>query len=242
MPGRKSRKSKKGGRIRRRMGHRRSRRVARRGKASSIRLKGPTAFPDRVYIKLKYADMYTATITSGIQATQVMRGNSLFDPDRTGGGHQPYGYDQWAAMYGSYRVHASKITVRAMASGTFTTPGGYETWIDLYPAHNYTTPPSISNAGELPYAQFRMFPIYNAANKENWITSYMSTAKIWGVDKAAARSEDDFSALTGQNPANEWDWILTAGVVDQTTSSQMKVYIQVVYYAEFYDRLQPNQS
>ena len=36
--------------------------------------------------------------------------NSLFDPDQTGTGHQPYYFDQFAALYNRYTVLGSKLT------------------------------------------------------------------------------------------------------------------------------------
>ena len=37
--------------------------------------------------------------------------NSLFDPNRTGTGHQPYGFDQLSTFYNRYYVTGSKMTV-----------------------------------------------------------------------------------------------------------------------------------
>lgn len=36
--------------------------------------------------------------------------NSCYDPHYTGGGHQPYMFDQFAQLYSQYRVHRAKIT------------------------------------------------------------------------------------------------------------------------------------
>ena len=36
--------------------------------------------------------------------------NSLFDPDFTGTGHQPYYFDQFATIYQRYTVIGSKLT------------------------------------------------------------------------------------------------------------------------------------
>ena len=40
-----------------------------------------------------------------------MRLNSLFDPNLSGLGHQPRGFDQLMAVYEKYTVVAAKITV-----------------------------------------------------------------------------------------------------------------------------------
>lgn len=43
--------------------------------------------------------------------TYVISLNSLFDPDRTGGGHQPRGYDQLMLMYDHYTVINTKCRI-----------------------------------------------------------------------------------------------------------------------------------
>ena len=42
---------------------------------------------------------------------QVMKLNSLYDPDFTGGGHQPYLYDTMTATYANYRVYAASVKI-----------------------------------------------------------------------------------------------------------------------------------
>lgn len=241
MPRRKSRKSKKGGKLRRRWLGRRHKKSAGRGKASSLVLKNPTAFPDRVYVKLKYADVYLLTFTSGVPVAQVMRGNSLLDPDRTGTGHQPYAFDQWKTLYNQYRVHASSISIRALVDST-SSVNAYSQWLSVYPAHNYTSPVTSTGYGaEIPYNKTRVFNIYQTSSNTA-IKHYMSTAKIYGVDKQAVRDNDNFSAVYNANPVNEWDWIISASTIDLATTSTQYLFITVNYYTEFFDRFTLGQS
>lgn len=51
-------------------------------------------------------------------ATDVYSLNGLFDPDFTGGGHQPIGFDQIMAMYDHYTVIGAKVTVRITNNDT----------------------------------------------------------------------------------------------------------------------------
>lgn len=56
--------------------------------------------PQRFITKLKYStDLSTSS--TGLWRLNL---NSLFDPDRSGIGHQPYGYDTLSAIYNRYRV------------------------------------------------------------------------------------------------------------------------------------------
>lgn len=60
------------------------------------------------YVKLVYSQLISTTVALATGAQQIFNLNSIFDPDRTGGGHQPYGYDQLAALYNRYRVLKTK--------------------------------------------------------------------------------------------------------------------------------------
>jgi len=47
----------------------------------------------------------------GIAASHVFSANGLYDPDITGGGHQPIGFDEYMALYDHYTVIGAKIRV-----------------------------------------------------------------------------------------------------------------------------------
>jgi hypothetical protein len=66
---------------------------------------------------LSYAEKISINATSGVAATQVFSANGLYDPDVTGTGHQPRGFDQLMAMYDHYVVERARIVVRTDNSG-----------------------------------------------------------------------------------------------------------------------------
>jgi len=60
-------------------------------------------------------------------SSQVFRANSLYDPDLTGTGHQPNGFDTLMQAYDHFTVLASKIrvrTIQAASGGGTIEPGG----------------------------------------------------------------------------------------------------------------------
>lgn len=75
-------------------------------------------FPIRMRTRLRYAQTNSLTAGStGLFGTErVFRLNSLYDPDLTGVGHQPYGYDTLATLYVRCKVHAVSVLL------TFTDP------------------------------------------------------------------------------------------------------------------------
>lgn len=214
-------------------------RASTRGKASIRVLKGPTAFPDKLFVKLNYSDLYTGTSTTGSVINQQFRGNSVFDPDRTGTGHQPYSLDQWAAMYGTYRVHASSIEIRMLPTNTTTIQTA--NWqMSVYPAANYTAGDTPIVVTELPYAKSKIGNVYDT--DKMLIKHYMSTAKIFGVDKKAIGVEDNYSALISANPVDTWDWVVDFCTADQATTSTVLFQAKLTYYVSFEDRKTIAQS
>jgi len=68
-------------------------------------------FPSRVTAILRYNETVTITPTAGLAGHYLFSCNSIFDPNVTGTGHQPYGRDSYAAIYNHYKVNSSTIVI-----------------------------------------------------------------------------------------------------------------------------------
>jgi hypothetical protein len=80
-------------------------------KVSLIRAYGPidsslTYQPRWARRIMKYSEIFLPSVAGTGVYDQIFRANSMFDPDRTGGGHQPRGFDQLTPQYNRYRVIA----------------------------------------------------------------------------------------------------------------------------------------
>jgi len=62
--------------------------------------------------KFTYVDQVTLNAPVGLASYYTYRANDLFDPDATGIGHQPYGFDQMISFFNHFTVIGSKITVQ----------------------------------------------------------------------------------------------------------------------------------
>lgn len=84
----------------------------------TINLTGPrTVCPGRVIVTLPYVEALNRAPGTFIDEYQFNL-NSIFDPNRTGTGHQPMGYDQWANFYGRYRVIRVRVQVAFVNANT----------------------------------------------------------------------------------------------------------------------------
>lgn len=74
-------------------------------------------FPAIHQATLRYSITINLDPTAGQVASHVFRSNSIFDPDYTATGHQPYGFDQYAALYNHYRVDDANIVMTPTSTG-----------------------------------------------------------------------------------------------------------------------------
>jgi len=82
-------------------------------------------FPVKTSRRLVYHDTVFVTSTSGVPATYVFSTNGLYDPNITGTGHQPAGFDQIMLYYNHYYVNRATIAATARC----TTAGLYPTFV-----------------------------------------------------------------------------------------------------------------
>lgn len=185
--------------------------------------------PERMFVKLKYCD--EVQFTSGIvsELSQVYRGNSIFDPDFTGAGHQPLGHDQWAGFYKRYRVVACAISCKFTQ---FTTAGNTH-HIVVLPSNESTVDnfqPSCEQVGS----------VTGTTSSSNgkacaYLRSFVRTSDIKGSTNLA--NDKDLEALFGNNPNIQWFWqiiVKSAFTVDV----DIRALVELTYYVECYDRVQ----
>ena len=68
--------------------------------------------PAKYQAKLRYSTTFTLSPTGTTVAQRVFSANGMYDPDQTGIGHQPRGFDQIMSMYSHFTV--VKCQMRAM--------------------------------------------------------------------------------------------------------------------------------
>lgn len=209
------------------------------GKPTFTVARGPSGFPDAIFVKLKYTQRLAQTHAAGVGAEQVFRGNSIFDPDLTGGGHQPYGFDQWSNFYSYYTVYGSSCKVQLIP--TTSTFLGYD--CAVVPSLDSTiisTSPDTP-IEEMPYSKYRIVAAY-AVGTIPAIKSYMSTAKIFGAEPVAVKTEDNYSSTVGNNPANVWYWNIITQPSDLTTANANNLLVTITYYVQFSARKEIGSS
>lgn len=193
-------------------------------------------------VKLRYAETFTLTTgTAGVLGTaQYFKLNSAYDPNGTGGGHQPYYFDTYSAQYASYRVNATKIEL------IWSTIGGSA---DVCAAYMVSSPYAfLTIGGETIDRVTEMdtvgtHPVSASGNnrcvKDTFIVNH---ARILGVSKKKYQSDDKYSALCSADPTVTTQLQLAAGSYAGVASENVSVQVVLTQYLTFFDRKYQSQS
>jgi hypothetical protein len=171
------------------------------------------------------------TSTVGAMATYVMTGNGLFDPDVTGSGLQPLGYDQYAALYQRYRCIASNIKVNfAVPAATNNANGSFD--IALVPSNTSSVFSTWTAAESAPYSRAKTYEGFGAPAVG--LKSRMDTATFMGVPRSAVLADDTLQAGVSANPSDMWFWHICAQTADLSTTSTIYLVIKMTYLVDFF--------
>lgn len=205
----------------------RRRNAKRQYPALTTRMRGG-GFSDIVRTKLRYVQQFT--VTGAAFANRFFRGNSCYDPDQTGTGHQPMFFDQYIAVYGKYRVLASAVKIQVMNSGNAST------YVVILPATVVT--PVYANIDAVLEANkatsLRVVPPLQYLPQQQ--KRYMTTSKATGVSRSVVYSDDTYAALFNADPVNLWYWSFVFQTIDQATNIDLSVLLTMTLYVEFFDR------
>lgn len=97
----------------------------------SIARQPRAAIADSQIVRLVYGELVGINNVGGSSGSHVWSANSIFDPNVTGVGHQPYGADQWAAFYNHYTVIGSRIHITVMPRSTVPDQASYVVSLSL---------------------------------------------------------------------------------------------------------------
>lgn len=199
-------------------------------------------FPIQKQVKLNYVqNVVLSSGASGVTgAQQRFCLNGLYDPDTSGAGHQPYGYDQMATLYKRYKVNGClvKLTfndpnedgvICAVQLVNPSNPTAFINGLDpsLLEERQQTFVSRINNTGSQKVVKKFYVPIYQAS----------------GLKKLQFMADpDNFTADLASNPGSVVSMLMAVGSEQGTGTATLRVTIDLTYYVTFYQRVQLAQS
>lgn len=209
---------------RRRSAPRRTRRTG-KGYKTLVNV-GLNPIPQRYITKMKYCDsLPMPTAVLGVQSYRFNL-NSIFDPNRTGGGHQPYGHDTLQTLYNRYRVIGCSYTISAISST-------YSLNVAALPSNEEVTVSSLSEAKEKPRAKFIT---QSPGGTIKTLKGYVSMPSLMGRTKAQYIADDRYQAQYGADP-NELAIlnIYAQNINDDTSAPAAQLTVVLEFLVESFD-------
>ena len=182
----------------------------------AIRL-GKQPIPKQLFNRLKYAE--TVNVATGVSGlgSYIFSCNGMYDPNTTGGGHQPMYFDQWSAMYNHYTVLKStmKATVVANTTGATIFSLGQDDDTTINAANSYTI-------WERPGYQTK---VVNAPVEPSGTSlwSKWDAKKVFGADP---QSDPSLQGSATSNPTEQTFYVL---YFDATPSTYVTVLVEIWY-------------
>lgn len=212
----------------------------RRAPRRKMKLYKPIGPPAYWRGKLKYIGERSYNASPGFLDSRLWALNSLYDPDQSGTGGQPYYFDELSALYTRYIVYACKVKVRCMV--TTATPNYVPANVGIVPTSGniVSWPADFITACQKHGAKWKQLPAQQSARTE--LKAYYPIHKIYGIPKSMLRNELSFHAFTNANPVMlPFVYVLVQNN-DGFTAITIKLFVELTYYCKMYQPTNPDAS
>lgn len=230
-------------------------RVASLSAAPAVTTKSLMLFgPKTKSLKMLYGD--TNYSLSGTGLNPVIRdfaANGLFDPDITGAGHQPRGYDQLMALYKKYVVTGVKVEC------WFAAPAAGESYVNPLPFIMYReTNAAITDFTDIMERPNLVFAdgcfagtetatgAAMATGRGKYMSVYFDVVKLKGMGKSREEflHEDSLQGSKFLNPSDmgyiSIGWIRNSG--SSVDTCNVPVTVRLTYYTTLLEPITPPAS
>jgi len=192
--------------------------------------------PDRCRTNLRYVEGIAYRVPMASSDVYSYNLNSVFDPNLTGTGHQPMGFDQLKALYGRYRVYNCKYKVRFFVANVgptvcYATPTNETTSFVSIPQDALETTGSK-------FGSVNQITAVGSVGAPVILSGKVSMMSLYG---AKDMQSDRFQALISADPTETAILYLGCWSIDNQNLTWTFI-IELDYDVEFYDRVQVGGS
>ena len=209
-----------------------SRKSSKKSWQSTLATRRP--FAQEYTTQLKYVDWVATNLGVAIYRFRL---NSIFDPDLTGVGHQPYGHDTLQSIYNKYRVTKIDYEIRALSA----VPNAH--YITITPSNDagglgtYPSPIDITEAPQSKSAMVTAQCIGGGVGGSGaTLKGSVSLPHFTGRTMAQYCADDVYEANYGNNPVENMS--LNIAAIDQSGAynlDPMHYMVKLLYTVVSFD-------
>lgn len=164
----------------------------------TLGIKQGSPFASAIVMNLQY---FHGTLiqepSTGVGAFNQYRLNSLYDPDMSGTGKQPLGFDQYSVLYSRYRVLKAHVEVHC-ANRVDSSFANYV--LVVWPSAQSSITSDPESWAAQPMAQYRLGSIVAGGGAIQSVKFTVDLARLLGVNAIEYKTDADFSSITNANP------------------------------------------
>lgn len=192
--------------------------------------------PDRCRTNLKYCEGIAYRVPMASADVYSYNLNSVFDPNLTGTGHQPMGFDQLKTLYGRYRVYNCKYKVRFFVANVGPT-------VCACTPTNETTsfvsiPQDALETGRAKFGSVNQITAVGSVGAPVILSDKVNLMSLYG---AKDMQSDRYQALISADPTETAVLHLLCWSIDNQNLTWTFI-IELDYDVEFFDRTQVGGS
>lgn len=194
-------------------------------------------------VDLRYCQTKTYTTgAAGVAGTEnAFSLNSLYDPDITGVGHQPYGYDQMASLYSNYVVQSVSIQARFLTIGGSADMCCILALTGQYPVS--TTGLTVDAVAEKSGITTKTLTASGVNRTVIIDVPQVALHRTLGLSRAQYDNEiNTYGAVVSASPNTQSIVRINVASYNGTASEDATCQLTIVYRAKFYNRVVQGQS
>lgn len=183
-----------------------------------------TLAPPQTFVKLEYTDTYI--YAAAPTQNRVYAYNDLFDPNVSGVGVQPVGFDQWCAFYGRYEVLSCRVV-----SELYNAAAANLTIMCVYPTLSTTAVTSTADAAGQP-------DVVTLRTSGTSGVPFASATRLYTSARLIGRNTYslNFTGAAGASPANRLYLQYMFASLDGATNLNIVLRVRMVFFVRFYER------
>lgn len=189
--------------------------------------------PPSTVVKLRYVGHTAIDAGADIAAGYVLAANALYDPNITGVGHQPYGFDQWALFYKRYCVLSSKCTATFFSNSTGNA-GNCNVGVGVRDA-------STIGASDINYWMEQANTSWKQIGQTGGNKAIAKVAKTFSTKRyfnaVRPRDDDQLRAVIGSNPAKIAYYHLLMSASDAASDPPSTNVMFTLEYIAYFDQV-----
>lgn len=167
-----------------------------------------------------YHEVFAMNPGAGVPATYVFSANGCYDPNISGVGHQPRGFDELMQLFEHGTVIGTKIDV-----GMYNNNAEAMTYV-LSLRDITTVPSTFDDALEVPGCQWTVAPTQNGGGVSNLSLS-VNPNKFLGRSKPL--TEDNLRFSRTGNPATQCYFHIVAGTPTLSDPGTVHIHVRIQY-------------